>query len=915
MLRLLGLTLLFITSTCIAQQKEVSFTENFEGIRWEDFVKKIESSSGFTFFYDARQLDSVTINVRAKNLSIEQLLDTALSGTGVFFSIDKDNRVFITRRFKVQTRLPEGYTGIAKSPQVPDSILIPVVQKKQITTAAVPNKVYEVGSRTPSMQGNATITGVVRNAKTGEPVVNISIIVDRPRQNVVTDQYGYYSLTIPTGSRKLFVQGLGMKDSEVQLILNSNGKLDIEMTEKVISLKEVIVSAVKLGNISRVNMGVERIDIKTIKQIPALFGEADVLKAVLTTPGVKTVGEASAGFNVRGGSTDQNLILFNEATVYNPSHFFGMFSAFNPDVVKTLELYKSGIPAKYGGRLSSVLDITGKEGNKKEFHGIAGVGILTSRLNLDGPLIKDKTSFVIGGRTTYSNWLLGLLPKEYRDSKASFYDVNVLLSHKMNDRNDFYLTTYLSNDKFNLNNDTTYKYSNKNVSLKWKKVFNSKWTGTLVAGYDRYEYSITSDRIAKNAYKLQFDINQKNLKLGFNHYLNSKHTIEFGASAISYQLNPGSYTPLGNESLVVKDIVSTEQAFETAGYISERFNISDDLSVQAGIRYSMYYFLGPGNMNVYKDGEPKTENSKLETKAFGKGDIIRKYHGPEYRISARYAFSNSFSIKAGYNSLRQFIHMLSNTTSIAPTDIWKLSDGNIKPQYGDQYSIGAYKNFKSNTIETYVEIYYKRIENYLDYKPGAKLILNHTIETDVIGTKGKAYGVEVMAKKQTGKLNGWISYTYSRILLKADDLSQGTLINQGKEYPANYDKPHDVTCIANYRVNHRFSISTNLTYSTGRPITLPVGRYYYSGGQRVLYSDRNTHRVPDYFRCDLSMNIEGNHKVKQKTHNSWSIGVYNLTGRRNAFSVFFVTENGDINSYKLSIFGSVIPFVNYNIRF
>jgi len=372
---------------------------------------------------------------------------------------------------------------------------------------------------------------------------------------------------------------------------------------------------------------------------------------------------------------------------------------------------------------------------------------------------------------------------------------------------------------------------------------------------------------------------------------------------------------LGKRSLVVADQVAPEQALESALYISDHYNISSSLSADAGIRYSMFNSLGPQNVNVYAPGLPKTEANIVETVPYGNGNFVKTYSGPEYRLSLRYAFTDSFSVKAGYNTQRQYIHVLSNTTAMAPTDIWKLSDPNIKPQWGDQYSLGLYKNLKSNTIETSVEVYYKTIKDYLDYKSGAVLVMNHHIETDVVSTRGKAYGVELLVKKLTGKLNGWISYTWSRVLLKQDDPAAGEIINRGMYYPANYDKPHDVTVIANYRVTHRFSLSMNATYSTGRPITLPVGIFYYAGAARTLYADRNAYRIPDYFRMDFSMNLDGNHKVHQKTHNSWTAGVYNLTGRKNPYSVYYVSENGVINGYKLSIFGNAIPYINFNISF
>jgi hypothetical protein len=917
MLRTIFLLFSVVVLNCVARAQKPLVSGQFQNLKADEFFKKIEETTPYFFYYDIRQLDSLRINVSAKDQPLENVLMEAFRNTDVHFSVDKQNRVFITRKVQVQTSLPPGFFhGDATDKTDNSDALAKAMDEKNVKKMTTENKVYELGVRTNTFtQEPVVVNGFIRNEKSGEPVINASVYVENLNLGVLTDQYGYYTLSIPAGRYSLNVQGIGMKDARYQVVVYGDGRLDIELKETVSMLKGVVVSTQSVSNINRVQMGVERLNIDAIKRVPTVFGEADVMRVVLTLPGVKTVGEASSGFNVRGGSADQNLVLMNGATIYNPAHFFGMFSAFNPEIVKDIELYKSSIPAKFGGRLSSVLDIGLREGNKKTFSGSAGIGVVTSRFNLEGPIVKDKTSFIIGGRTTYANWLLKLLPNPYDRSQASFNDGNITVSHRFNQKNDLYLTGYFSNDRFNLASDTTYGYSNRNASIKWRHSFNSKLVAFFSGGFDKYQYQVFSEGNKTNAYTLDFDIRQLNFKSDFTYSLDSKHSIDFGLNALRYALSPGSFTPRGNSSLVAPDVVSQEQALESALYISDRFNVTPEFSINAGIRYSMFNYLGAKSINYYAEGLPKDESSLVETRNYGAGKVINTYQGPEWRLSFRYALTESFSIKAGYNSLRQYIHMLSNTTAIAPTDIWKLSDPNIKPQHGDQVSLGFYKNIKSNTIETSLEVYYKKLKNYLDYKPGATLVLNHHIETDVMNTKGKAYGAEVMIKKTTGKLNGWISYTYSRILLQMDDPTVSTPINGGKWYPANYDKPHDVTAVGNFKVNHRFSLSLNMTYSTGRPITLPVGRFYYAGSQRVLYSDRNAYRIPDYIRADFSLNIDGNYKVKQKTHNSWTIGVYNLTGRRNPFSVYYVSENGLVNGYKLSIFGSAIPFVNFNIRF
>ncbi|MFL5773302.1 MAG: carboxypeptidase-like regulatory domain-containing protein [Flavisolibacter sp.] len=889
---------------------------DFKEVPFKQFIKELEQKTPIYFYYDSSLFNNTFISVSYNNATLQQVLDRAFSNTDIHFAFDDNGHVFLTRKYRILTKLPAGFPGNSILSGDETAILPGLIDSAVVVKSVSENKLYEIGSRTsPVKNGLATLSGSVRNFRTGEPVINALIYEPKLNRTVTTDAYGYYSVVLPPGPHVLNVQASGLTTTEYQLMVYSDGKFDIELNEKVERLKEVVIVAKNATQVNRVQMGVERLTLSTIKKVPTVFGEADVLRVVLTLPGVKTVGEASTGFNVRGGAADQNLILLNDATIYNPSHFFGMFSALNPEIVKDIELYKSSIPAHYGGRLSSVLDISTREGNKKNFAGSAGIGLITSRINIEGPLVKNKTSFIAGARTTYANWLIGLLPDAYEKSRASFNDFNLNINHQVNKKNDLYFTGYASNDRFSIANDTVYNYSNRNISVKWKHNFNSKVNLFVTSGYDKYQYKVNNDKDNPNAYKMGFDIAQGNLKSDLVYYVNLKHTIETGISTIYYKLHPGYYEPYHSTSQVRTDNIPAEQALESAIYLSDRYSINNNLSLQAGIRFSLYNYLGPQEVRLYADGLPRDESNQVGTKMYENGNSIKRYMAPEYRISIRYSLRTDLSLKAAFNTTRQYVHMMSNTTAIAPTDIWKLSDVNIRPQKANQYSAGVYKNFKSNTIETSAEVYYKKINDYLDYKPGAILVLNHHIETDVLPTKGKAYGIELMVKKAEGKLNGWISYTYSRILLKMDDSTAGEPVNGGNYYPANYDKPHEVLLIGNFKINHRFSMSLNVNYSTGRPITLPVGRYYYAGSQRVLYSERNAYRIPDYFRTDFAMNIDGNYKVKQRTHNSWTIGVYNLTGRKNPYSVYFVSENGLINGYKLSIFGSIIPFINFNIRF
>ncbi len=913
---------LLFSANVFGQQNDNLITGNFQNITFNEFAQKVEAQTNFHFYYEASQFDSTTITISISHAHLPSILDKIFNKTKWHYIIDKDNNVFITQGFSLSANLPYGFfngekdtMGLASNNEsaTPGYINQPKKVKQEIS---VENKLFDVGiKRNGVPKGKVNIAGYVRDAQTGEAISGAVIYLDHPSIQVRSDQFGYYSIILSAGRHILNIIAPGMYDTRRQVMLYSDGKFDIELDEKVFRLKEVLVEAGKEKNVRSTTMGMDKLSMTAIKQIPAVMGEVDILRAVLTLPGVKSVGEASTGLNVRGGATDQNLILFNGANIYNPSHLFGFFSAFDADVIKDVTLYKSSIPAKYGGRISSVLDITSLDGNDKKISGSAGIGPLTSKLTLQGPIVNSKTTFVAGVRTTYSDWLFKILPPDYRKSRASFRDGTIHINRKINSKNNVYINGYISGDKFNLNSDTAYQYDNKNANINWKHIFNNRFYGVLTAGIDHYDYQVAFNGDSVNAYKLDYSINQYKVNADFSYFLSNKHTLSFGLNSLLYNIHSGSVSPIGKSSLFVADTLEAEHALESALYLSDHYDVTDNLSLDGGIRYSMFNYLGPKHVNTYAPGLPADLNNVLATNYYPSGKIIKTYMGPAFRFSARYSLSENTSIKVSANSLRQYIHLLTNTTTISPTDVWKLSGPNIKPQLGTQVALGLYKNFKNNTIETSVEVYYKWFTHYLDYRSGAVLVMNHHIETDVINTNGTAYGVEFLIKKSTGKLNGWLSYTYSRSMLQQDDPYAAEKINNGDKYPSNFDQPHNATLAGNYRFTHRFSVSLNATYSTGRPITLPIAEYDYAGSVRVLYSNRNEYRIPDYFRTDLSMNIEGNHKIHQLTHNSWTIGVYNLTGRKNAYSVYFISQNGGIHGYKLSIFGTAIPFITYNIRF
>ena len=733
-------------------------------------------------------------------------------------------------------------------------------------------------------------------------------------------------VAFPLSSDSL-ITGIPVLDSDTVSIAAGSAKTKVYVVPGVKKAKasisddqelaEIVVVAGRQSAVKSTTMGSEKFKPQLLKNIPSAFGESDIMKVVLTLPGITTVGEASSGYNVRGGATDQNLILFNGGTVYNPSHLFGLFTSFNSDAVEDVELFKSSIPVEYGGRISSVLKVVSKEANMQKLTGSASIGALTSKANLEIPIMKDRMSLLINGRTTYSDWMLKHLPEKsgYKNGKANFYDLGGALTWKLNNMHRLKVYGYWSHDKFSFSSDDSYGYQNRNISAEWRSILNEKITATFSAGLDHYDYFNEEWGTPSMAAKLSFGIDQLWGKLHIRHRLTEEQTLTYGLSVQHYNVQAGKYEPLGELSRINTTQLQKEKALENAVYIDYERSLTEQLSVSAGLRYTMFNALGPRDVNYYSGGELPSEGTLLETRH--ETGIIKTYQAPEIRLSARYALQENLSLKAGFNTMHQYIHKVSNTSIMSPTDIWKLSDLNIKPQNGWQAAAGIYHETADKEYEFSAEVYYKHISDYLNYRSSAVLLMNPHLETDVISTDGQAYGIELQAKKPIGKLNGWVSYTFSRSLLRQDDKRVAMPLNNGDWYPSEYDRPHEVKAVLNFKFTERYSLSSNFDYATGRPTTLPAGKYYNSYNQRYMpyYTDRNTFRIPDYMRLDLAFNIEPTHKLTTFLHTSFSIGVYNALARKNAYNIYYVTEGTEIKGYKLSVFGTAIPYVSLNIKF
>ncbi|WP_425637675.1 carboxypeptidase-like regulatory domain-containing protein [Algoriphagus yeomjeoni] len=907
---LLLILVVFFFADLKAQTYNPKFTGMYLGMPFERFVERIEAESTYKFFFKKEDVENLQVNLQANDSDVRMILNQVFSETGLTYSIDLSNRIWISKGQKIQIDFPKDYFLVQDRQ---DNLANP----GDSLGAFDKNKRFVIGKSADDPQSKtAVLSGVVTSIESGKPM-NGAIVLEKVDYNQVsTDQNGKYQLTLPKGRHTIWVQNIGGFQEQRQIDLKGDGVFNMSIEETILSLDEVVVSSGALSSVNKLDMGVQSISIAEVKRLPAVLGEVDVLKGILIMPGVNTVGEATSGFNVRGGAADQNLILYGNSTIFNPTHAFGFFSAFNADLVNGVELYKGSIPVNYGGRLSSVLQVDPKFGRKEKIGGSGGIGILTSRLSLDGP-IGEKTTFMIGGRTTYSDWALNLLDEEadLNDSKITFYDINANIQHTINEQNTLELTAYLSQDDFRFDPDTTYSYQNVNLALGWKHFFNDALEGRFTLGSDSYEFGIIGVENPLNSFDFGFNVYQLFLKADFEYRKSEKHIFNFGVHGIQYQLNPGRNSPFGTESIVLEKELDEENAREVSVFFGDEFTVSEKLSVSYGGRYMFYQLLGPMTVNQYVEGAPITDSNVIGEVTFVDGENVKTYHGPEFRVSARYTLDNRSSVKAGFNTMRQNIHLLSNTSSIAPTDSWKLSDTYIRPQTGGQASVGYYRNLAQNKLEFSTEVYYRYMANLLDYRSGANIILNENIEQDVLNSDGKAYGVELLLRKSTGLLQGSIAYTYSRSLMRTSDDPSIEKINNGDFYSSNFDQPHHLVVNANYELSKRVNTSLNVNYSTGRPITLPISKFEYAGSERVYFSDRNAYRIPDYFRVDFSINLEGSHKIKKLAHSSWSLGVYNLLGRSNPYSVYYTPVEGQLRGYQLSIFAQPIPFITYNFRF
>ncbi len=787
--------------------------------------------------------------------------------------------------------------------------------KKSLFLLCILCSIYSYG------QQKFTINGTLLEDATGETLIGVNVLIPELQTGTITNEYGFYSITLPEGVYEILFSSLGFATVTETITLDKNITLNISLKTDTEQLDEVVITAdVERANIKTPQMSVNTLTAGTIKNIPVVLGEADVIKSLLLLPGVSNAGEGSSGFNVRGGAVDQNLILLDEATIFNSSHLFGFFSVFNPDAIKDVKLFKGSIPSRYGGRVSSVLEIFQKEGNSKELKFNGGIGAVSSRLLAEGPIVKDKSAFLIGGRASYAHLFLPLFDI---NNSAYFYDLNTKLNYRINENNNIFLSGYFGRDLFSINDSFVNVYGNALVNFRWNHIFSDKLFSNASLIYSDYYYGLELDFVG---FEWNSGIQNFNLKYDLKHYLTDKLQVNYGLNNIYYSFNPGEIKPNSADSGIVEEQLIKKYANESAIYVDIEQDVTNKLSVQYGVRLSHFIRFGQKEINVYSDNNPVLfdpftliyeKAEPIGTITSSRSDQLKSYTNFEPRIAAAYAFTDDLSIKASYTRLSQYLHLLSNTSSPTPLDVWTPSGPFVKPQLLDQYAFGVFKNILNRDFTIEAEVYYKDIQNRIDYIDGADLIANDAIEQVILNGEARAYGLELLLRKNTGKLQGWVSYTLSKSEQRTPPRNENeTGINNGEWYNTPYDKPHDISIYGNYELNKKWSFNSNFVFQTGRPTNYPIGQFVFQDIVVPYYGFRNVERLPSYHRMDLSAIYTPTKKENKSWSSEWVFSIYNVYNRRNAASINFrQNEDTGVNeAVRTSIFG-IVPSVTYNFKF
>ena len=860
-----------------------------------DELRSIIMGKSYYRIFIQPDIDTPEISVKADNETVPEILRSALACTNLDFITYGETIIVIGLRSDLKTQQSASYYQALE-----ESLSVSVKEdESEFVIGTIDNLV-------PGQ--NPVVTGEISDRENDEPIIGATMQIRSLGIGTTTDELGKFEIQLPPGSYSLDLQYIGYRNQQIPIKVIGNGRLDLTMDKGAVTLDEVVVEAQSRDeNVQSVQVGVTRVSMKDIEKLPSFLGEVDVIKGLLLQPGVSTIGEGSGGFNVRGGNVDQNLIMVDEAIIFNASHALGFFSSFNSDIVSDATLYKGNLPANFGGRVASVLDVNIRDGNFQKVGLKGGLGVVSSRFTLDMPIAKDKTSILISGRSSYSDWLLKQINvPEVKNSSAFFYDANLRLTHRFNERNFISVSAYSTQDEFTFNEEFGFDYNTLALQANYQKLFGNNVLSTLSVVKSRYE-SAQLDLAGTDMSTL--DIANDYLKIKENVNIEQGGlSADIGASVILYNLEPGSLTSSSTESTIIPRTVEEQDGIEGALYANISYELNPRLSVSGGLRFTNFRFLGPTRFYTYDDPSNPTETGILDL--MEEDGTLHQESNIEPRFSSRYRMDESTSIKFGYARTTQYINQISNNETPTPTSIWQLTNQYIPSTRSHNFSLGLFKNFDQNLWITSGEVFYRHIDQLFDYRDFADLIVNDHLETELVNGTGRAYGLELSIRRQVGTINGWLNYTYSRTERRIDE------INNGAWYPANFDKPHDLSIVTNIQLNKRHQFSFNFSFSSGRPITIPVDRHFLEDQFAVLnYSDRNAFRIPDYHRLDIAYTLGQGLRKSKRFKTSWTLSVYNVYARKNAFSVFLQQSSlGQPEIKRLAILGSAFPALTFNFE-
>ncbi len=896
---LLFLIWAFISTINAQNTNEVFLNLDLTESTFSAFAKEVEKQSAYHVLYHKEWTKEIKVSITKDHISVLEAFQKALLSTDYKVSIYESFIVILPNQeliSQLPNYNPPETEEIIEEPTQPSSAFMKGRKADNI-------KITVGNSKYPIVGRKVKVSGQVKDIQSDHGVEGATVYIAELKKGGITDANGNFEMQLPSGKYNARIECLGMEKINCQIQVISDGKFHVQMQKANYDMKEIVVYGDKQMSIRDKDPGLEKVSVKNIKELPMMMGESDIIKVSEMLPGIVSVGEGAAGLNVRGGSFDQNAFYYNNIPVYNTSHMFGFFPAFNADVIKDFSIYKGYIPAQYGGKISSIFDINARSGNKKRYTAHGGISPIAGNLTIEGPIKKDTASFLISGRSSYSDWILKQV-NDYviRNSKASFYDLTASLNYDL-PKTQINVFGYLSQDYFKLHDINTYWYSNKGISANFGHQFNSSLRGDFSLSGAEYQFKTIDNQLESAAYEHEFKVGQYDLKADFHKVFNEKNSIDFGINGIWYDLQRGDVLPSGQQSLQAPVHLGNEKGLETAIYLSDNYKITPLLELNAGFRFSAYSAFGPKKVYTYYENGPRDERNISDSLSFNSGEAIKWYYFPEFRASLNYQTDEFGSIKLGFNQMHQNIFMLNNTITVAPNSQWKLSDYHLKPSKSYQISLGVFRNFPKGGWEASAEVYYKDTKNYTEFKDGADFLSSPLVETTVLQGDQTSYGIEFLLKRSGKRFGGWLAYTYSRSIIKVDGGEKWNQINQGDSYPSNFDIPHVFNAIINYHISKRVTFSTTLTYQTGKPATFPTSYYYIEDQPYLDYSKRNEYRIPDYFRTDISLTIEGNLRKKKLLHSSFIFSVYNLTSRENPYSVYFTKEEGSISSYQYAVIG------------